>query len=722
MTDTSDNSIFKPGTNCWRVEKANHASIIVDYANYYRDLHQSICKARKSIFILGWDIDGRIELLRGEDKEKVDAPSNLFDLIKWKVETCPDIKIYFNKWDYSLFFAKEREPLAGLHWRQIKSDNFHYCIDGVLPLGSCHHQKVAVIDDEVAYCGGMDIALARWDFREHHPVNPDRADPKGLLNPHHIEPFAPYHDLMMVTSGPAAQALGELFRDRWKLACNHEMYTIEKSDTKDIPHSWPDADPPDFFNVDIAIARTLPPVRRRVRKEEVIAAYLAEIPHASKFIYIENQFLVQKDIARALNKQLREYPELRILAISCDRPKGIMERKSMWAPRLEFREIIESGGVKDRVALVHPISCENGQTDPVRVHSKLMIIDDKFLHLGSANINNRSMGFDTECDQILIGNDEASRKKIAAVRTDLIREHSGREAVEIERLIETNAPIAAFLEDVPTSRQHFKRIDDEIYRHEKFVSFAKKIADPRRPLITADLTIPLSNKHFKKHISKPWIWFIAILLVLLVISAVSFVSVDNGLLSIENISKSLESISNSAYAIPVVLALFVFSGLILFPLTILIAATAAVFGPLSGFALSIAGTLLSAIAGYGIGRKLGFSNVRKMFGTNADKIREKINHGGIIGVTIIRMLPISPFGLMNVLFGINGIPFITYISGTFLGILPGTIALAVLGSSFFRILQDPNPQNMTSLIAGLALWISVIVLSHYLEKRYNQRK
>ena len=714
-----DNDVLKPGKNCWRIEKASYASIIVDYANYYRDLHKSICKAKESLFILGWDIDGRIELLRGKDKENCPAPSCLFELIKWKMEQNPDFKVYLNKWDYSIFFAKEREPLAGLHWHTIKSENFHYCVDGVLPLGACHHQKIAVIDDEVAYCGGMDIALARWDFREHHVNNPDRKDPSDLFHPDHHIAFTPYHDLMMVTAGDAARALAQLVRNRWTLASSERPIPLFPKTASALPFSWPDSDPPDFENVDIAIARTLPPVKANSRVEEIIWAYIAEIAEAEKFIYIENQFLVQKDIARAINKRLRERPALRVLAISCDHPKGVMERKSMWAPRLDFRTIVECGNVADRVALAHPVSREDGREDPVRIHSKLMIIDDKFLHLGSANINNRSMGMDTECDQIIIGKDKKSRVKIAAVRTDLIREHSGREADEIERLIDTGAPIQAFLDEVPMSRQHLKRINDKPYRNEKFVALAKMVSDPRRPLITANLTIPVSSKYFKKHISKPYVWIV--LFILLLAGAFYFEkTMGAGLFSLSNVTAWLEDISESPFAIPLILGLFILSGIIFFPITIMIAGTSAAYGPVSGFLLSMAGTLLSAAVGYMIGRRIGFPTVKSVFGKNSQKIRDAVNHSGVTGVTIIRMLPIAPFGIMNILYGINAIPFSSYIIGSFLGSLPGTLALAFLGNSLFQVFKNPDPKNITYLITGFAAWIGVIALSHFMERKLHR--
>jgi phospholipase D1/2 len=714
-------SIFQPGVNCWRVERANHASVLVDYGNYYRDLHAAICKAKESIFVLGWDIDGRIELLRGPDAEKSEAPVTFFELIKWKIEREPQIKIYLNKWDYSIFFAKEREPLARFRWNSIKSENFHYCIDSMLPIGACHHQKVVVIDDETAFCGGMDIALARWDHREHHPVNEYRYDPGGIFNHGDHIHYAPYHDLMLLTSGDAAQALGELVRERWRLACRCEAIPLIRKESREIPPSWPQGYAPDFKDIQVAIARTLPPLHHKERTEEIHRIFIDEIAKARTFIYIENQFLVQLDIARAINMQLRNNPDLRVLAISCDHPKGVMEAKSMWAPRLEFREEIESGGVGDRVALVYPISREDGKEDPVRIHSKLMIVDDKFLHLGSANINNRSMGMDTECDQIIAGSDSATRDKIRAVRNDLIREHSGREAAEIDRLIEGIAPLQSLLQEVPTSRQHFRRIDDERYRHERFVTLAKIVSDPRRPLVTADLTVSMTDRRFLRHLSRPFVW-IACLCLFLSGLAYLWSHAPADWTDMDQLSARFERIAESSLAIPLILAVYVLSGFVMFPITVLIGATAAAFGPIKGFAVALAGTLLAAAAGFLAGRGVGFRIVRRFFGARAQRIKEKVDHSGIIGMSLVRMVPVAPFGVVNIVFGMASASFLPYMLGTFLGLLPGLLALAILGDSLFKLFSDPSPERLLYLALGVIVWLAVIFLSHRLEKKFNRKQ
>ena len=209
MTETDQNysSILQEGKNCWKIVRSSHASIVIDCGNYYRDLHEAICKARHSVFILGWDIDGRIELLRGKDSRHSDCPTGLFDLLQWKARQNPEMAIYLNRWDYSVYQAAEREAFGEIKWRYHSPPNIHYCLDNIIPLGACHHQKIVVIDDEIAFCGGMDIALQRWDFREHYPENDDRADPADPYPSCKVIHYQPFHDIQMLVAGDAARAL-----------------------------------------------------------------------------------------------------------------------------------------------------------------------------------------------------------------------------------------------------------------------------------------------------------------------------------------------------------------------------------------------------------------------------------------------------------------------------------------------------------------------------------
>ncbi len=717
---STDLNIFVPGRNCWKTVGADFVSIVVDYGNYYRDLHESIVKARHSIFILGWDIDSRIKLLRGEAAETSPYPNTLFDLLCWKAHENPHIQIYLNKWNYSAFFMRERESFWEHKWKSCGLPNIHICLDGMIPLGACHHQKIICIDDETVYWGGMDVALGRWDFRQHRVHNSHRADPCGLPHFEGTKPFLPYHDIQAVMAGPAAGQMAKLVRERWKLASDVEPLPQRYPSDASLPKTWPDTDPPDFENIEVSISRTVPAMAGQDAIREIEAVYLDEIAKAENFIYIENQFLCSDSIARAINRQLIAKPGLRVLAISCWEPQGIMERKAMWGGRVRFRDLIEENGVADRVVLAYPVSEECGERAVVRIHSKLMIIDDKWMHLGSSNINNRSMGMDTECDVIIIGMHEAARQKISAVRTDLIREHCGRPAEEIERMIEQGRYPSEFLKPMPYSTQFLARIDDEIYREEKFVSLARAVADPKQPFIPARWTNIFHHGKNRKKSQLKTVYLAGFLLLGGLLTVLWKYAGVSEYMSLEYLSSLFASHEESFLTYIWVIALYVVCSLLFVPVTILTAAVIVVFGGVKGVLLSFIAAMLSSAVGYQLGNRIGPDYLRH-FSRLTETILNKISHMNVAGVAIIRNLPLAPFPVVNLVFGISNVSLLTFMTGTFIGLLPGKLTLAFLGDSISALIKSPSTENILYLSSIFTVWIVVMVACNKLAQHWNAK-
>ena len=200
-------NIFEPGKNCWQETQACYSSPLIDCANYYRALHSSICKAEKQIVIIGWDIDSRIRLLHGEEEEQSEAPSRIGDLIRWKAEQDPELKIYLLRWDSSFAFFDQREMWALEVWQDKTPENVQAVLDDSIPMGGSQHQKVVLIDNEVVFSGGMDVALHRWDTRDHNIDEPGRNGPDGE--------YGPLHDVQIVSSGPLVKHFAELVHWRW---------------------------------------------------------------------------------------------------------------------------------------------------------------------------------------------------------------------------------------------------------------------------------------------------------------------------------------------------------------------------------------------------------------------------------------------------------------------------------------------------------------------------
>jgi len=143
--------------------------------------------------------------------------------------------------------------------------------------------------------------------------------------------------------------------------------------------------------------------------------------------------------------------------------------------------------------------------------------------------------------------------------------------------------------------------------------------------------------------------------------------------------------------------------------TILIAATAAAFDPWPGLFYAGLGVIISAMATYAVGAKLGKETLRSVLGPRLNRIGRRIARQGIIVVAAIRLVPLAPFTVVNLVAGASAIRPTDYIAGTVLGMLPGMIVLSVLGQQVVRILTYPTPVDVLLLLAAVAAWIAVSV-------------
>jgi phosphatidylserine/phosphatidylglycerophosphate/cardiolipin synthase-like enzyme len=252
--------------------------VLLDGGDYFGALRSSLLKARRSILIAGWDIDSRMRLVGPGGSANDGWPEALRAFLERLIEDRPDLEIRLLLWDYSILYALEREPLTALKLNWRTPSRLYVEMDDCLPLGGAHHQKIAVIDDSVAYCGGLDLTTRRWDTRQHKPGDRRRQDPSG-------SGYAPFHDVQMVVDGEAAAALGELLRERWRRSSDDRSVPGRVAPADPAP--WPDHVQPDFRSQSVGIARTVAPVHDGDSPvEEVRALYLASIAAACRYVYI----------------------------------------------------------------------------------------------------------------------------------------------------------------------------------------------------------------------------------------------------------------------------------------------------------------------------------------------------------------------------------------------------------------------------------------------------
>ncbi len=170
-----EKQIAAEGKNCWQRKHSGRVSFLIDAQSYFESFASAAEQARHSIFIIGWDIDSRLILKPGTGNDK----NTLGDFLNDIVRKNSKLHIFILTWDFSMIYLFERElmPVFRLDWRTHPRIRFRF--DGHHPSGASHHQKIVVIDDAVAFSGGIDLTARRWDTSEHQPDDPRRIDPWG---------------------------------------------------------------------------------------------------------------------------------------------------------------------------------------------------------------------------------------------------------------------------------------------------------------------------------------------------------------------------------------------------------------------------------------------------------------------------------------------------------------------------------------------------------------
>lgn len=307
----------------------------------------------------------------------------------------------------------------------------HVKLDGHHPPTASHHQKIVVIDDNFAFCGGIDMTSDRWDTRDHADEDPNRVNPDG-------SPSEPWHDATTALQGPAAAALGEHARNRWKRATGQALPAIRaKRDC------WPADLPVQFTDVEVTISRTAPRMDDQRAVTEIEQLYLAQIARAKRWIYAESQYFASRRIAEAVAKRLDEEDGPEVVIINPVAAQGWLEPVAMDTVRARLVEALHKRDRHGRLRIYHPVTRDRV---PIYVHAKVLIVDDVILRVGSSNMNNRSLRLDSECDVAIDcaapGNGDC-HDEIAAIRNDLIAEHLATTPANIaKRLAKTGSLIA----------------------------------------------------------------------------------------------------------------------------------------------------------------------------------------------------------------------------------------------------------------------------------------
>jgi len=694
------------GRNCWRKARAHRVTFLVDAAAYFRAFNAAALRARHSIMIVGWDVNSRTAL-EFPDQASAEVPNELGPLLDHLASRRNGPRIQVLSWDSPRLYDLDREWLPHARFDWFTHPKLCFALDNEHPFGASHHQKIVVIDDSIAFVGGLDLTVGRLDEPAHRPDDARRKTPDGA-------PYAPFHDIQMAVDGPAARAVAAVARDRWLRATGQRLRPVESASD-----CWPEGLAADLADVEVAVARTSPAWKGRAEVREIEALFLDAIRDARETIYIENQYITATRIAQAILDRLGHADCPEILCVVPQEPTGWLEQTTMGIKQRCVIARLREAAKHGRIRFYVPVVGKNGET-AVKVHAKIMIVDGRVLHVGSANLNNRSMGFDSECNLAVEGEpDSATAQAITAFRNRLLAEHLDAPADRVAREIEARGSMIEAIEGLRSSGRSLVPFPDVPPDTIDTVVADAALLDPAAPAEPERIADELAGEDSGQMMLRMAVVRLAgLVAVLLCIAALWRWGPLSEFASPATLKAWDLAQGGGWLATAAVLAAYAIGGLVMFPVVVLIAATGLLYGPLAGLLVAGAGSLLGAVAGYGTGLLLGRKALRRLAGGRLDRVSRQLARRGVLSMTVIRLLPLAPFTLVNVAAGASHISFRDFVTGTLLGMAPGIAAITLFSSQLGRVVATPDALNVGILIA---LLLAIGVATFWSWRRFVRR-
>jgi phosphatidylserine/phosphatidylglycerophosphate/cardiolipin synthase-like enzyme len=362
----------------------NELRVLVDGERAFGEICKALKAARSHVHVAGWHVTPAFELERdGGD------PRTLRELLAELAERI-DVRVLVWAGPPVPVFEPKRSDVKQIRDELTRGTRIRCVLDARERTMHCHHEKLVIVDDEVAFVGGIDLTSLsgdRWDGNA-HPA-------RGRLG---------WHDVATRLRGPAVADVAEHFRQRWR-----------EVGREPLPPPRPQAPQGETT---VQVLRTVPDHTYDFLRRgdfRILDAYVRALRSAQRLIYLENQFLWSTEIAEILAAKLTDppHPDFRLVLLLPARPNNGAD-----TTRGQLGRLIEAADGSDRL-LAATISCRSGtRTHALYVHAKVGIVDDRWLTVGSANLNEHSLFNDTEMN-VLTCDEELARR----TRLELWAEH-----------------------------------------------------------------------------------------------------------------------------------------------------------------------------------------------------------------------------------------------------------------------------------------------------------
>ena len=410
-------------------------------AAYFDAAMIAMGKAKHSVHLLNWAFEPQT-LFHPQPGCTGPEDDRIANFLKKLSRDNPKLDVRVLCWKSALPVAATQHWFTLADRKVFAGSEVKFILDGKLPTGASHHQKAIIVDDAIGFCGGGDIGPDRWDTPEHLDDDPRREKTKHARRRRGDEDdFNSRHEVMGVVEGAPARALGALFRARWARATGEELPEPPR-----VRPVWPAGVVAQFRGVEVGLSRTHGTWREHPEVREVERLHLASIAEARRCIYMENQYFTSPLIAGALSRRLSEPDGPEVVLIGTEHSPSYFDQATMDRTRVKFIETLKRADKHGRLQAYSPVTTL-GRI--IIVHAKLTIIDDRLLRIGSANLNNRSLGFDTECDMSFEAAGKAGtdhRREISVLRTRLLAHWLGCDEAIMATALRKAGSVGAALE------------------------------------------------------------------------------------------------------------------------------------------------------------------------------------------------------------------------------------------------------------------------------------
>ena len=698
-------TLFRAGENCCAAAHADRVSMLVDGSEYFEAFVRFARRAERSIFILAWDFDSRMVLRYGEDG----APrETLGEFLNGLCAAKPQLRIDILDWDFPMVYGTDREysPIFGLDWKPHRHIRLRF--DDTHPLAGSHHQKVVTFDGKVAFAGGLDLTNSRWDTCEHAPGDKRRTFGE--------KEYPPFHDVMIAVDGEAARELDALSRKRWKSATGHRLKPVSVGGDP-----WPPEQRVDIEGVSVGIACTLPPKNGEPGVHHVETLYLDMIAAARDYIYIENQYFTSEKVGAALEARLREPGGPEILVVTRLLSHGWLEEMTMHVLRTRLVRQLRDADTEGRFHAYYPHVeglCDGTCVD---LHSKVMVVDDEWMRIGSSNLSNRSMGVDTECDVTVEAQGDARvRKAIRGFRDRLLAEHAGADEKALAAMLESAPSMAAAVAKLGSPQRQLREL--ETPEVSDALLAAAKIGDLEKPISLDGLVQGFT--HEDPHPSRARrfpMGLVSFIVALVGLAAAWRYTPIADVVTAESVVAFTQSFARNWWAPLLLIAAYTPASMVMFPRPLITLGAVMAFGAWQGLVYAMFGVVLAGVAGYAIGRLFHRDTARRLAGPRLARVSNLIKRRGIVAVALVRLVPIAPYLVVNVVMGAMRIKLRDFVIGTFLGMLPGSLAATVLSHQFAAALQEPARVNGWLVAAAVAGFVALAYTGQHLLRRMESR-